>query len=66
MLWILYDGAGNVTKEAIARVVAGIADLIAPNPVAAEDIREEGFGIIACDAGKQCIVRQSVTDNSGF
>jgi len=66
MLWISYDGTGNVTKESIERLVAGIADLISPNPVAAEDIHAEGLGIIACDIGKECMVRQSVTDSSGL
>ena len=56
MLWISYGGPGNVTKEVVREVLSEIFTLIHPSPVAAEDVRINGLGVIACDGYKEGIL----------
>ena len=49
MLWIEYESSELVNKWIIKDILAKVAILISPAPVAAEDYNTNGFGIIACD-----------------
>ena len=48
MLWIEYESSEVITKDVIKDVVI-INKLLYPTPVAAEDQKPDGFGIIAYD-----------------
>src|SRR5271170_7624412 len=49
MLWVEYESSETVNKQVVQDVISKLVDLVSPTPVAAEDYRVCGIGIIASD-----------------
>jgi len=65
MLWIEYESSELVTKELVRDVLVNVNDLLYPTPIAAEDQRPDGFGVLAYDGYVSCSDSGDMEDFAG-
>jgi len=65
MLWIEYESSELVTKELVRDVLVNVNNLLYPTPIAAEDQRPDGFGVLAYDGYVSCSDSGDMEDFAG-